>query len=844
MSFWGTFSGGGAGTTGPAGTPGLVWRGPYNAAANYNVNDAVYFNGSSYMCTAACAGITPTTTANWQYLAQAGATGATGPQGVAGPQGATGPAGVQGPQGVQGNVGPAGATGATGPAGVQGPVGPTGPKGDPGSVGPAGPTGATGPQGSQGPTGATGPTGLNWQGAWTTGANYNVNDAVSYNGSSYRCIQYVSNASNAPNVNPSYWALLAQKGDTGPQGAAGPAGPQGATGPAGQQGATGPMGPAGPAGSGGGAAAVMRGYCNSAFTPPANAASVIPVDTKSFDTSGNSLDLPNHRIMPTVAGYYQVTGNVSFAGTPAEFFSIYLTKNGQSVASGTISPSTGSAEALVSDIVYCNGTTDYLQLNVWVTQTGALSLSPSNNFLSMALISAGSSSGGSSGSSNNGNAMRMHLAAAYTLGTAQTLYKIPFDTQDFDTSGNSVDVTNHRITPKQAGYYYVTANIGATTSSAVATAIYKNGVAEIQGEQGQGNSGNNYAAAVASGVVYCNGTTDYVEVWASSLVGNVALASGASSNTFSMVGPFGTVQAAVSYGLGVFMGGVSSSPANTSVALVDTYDTGAGTVQSAPALAVAKATGAGNSNSTLAVLMGGWAVSSGTCYGTVTKFNYSARTTTDSAASIASLAYRAGYGNASMAYALAGDNRPTLFKTADKYTYSSDTTVTAATTLTAYDPAHGAGNTTTGFLLGGSNGNGTSVQAVETRTYSSDAVAAGTALSTTPLNAGSASNASTALLFGGTVSGSPSTLTTNTSTYVFASGANAGSTALGTAQKYMTGFATPAKCYLGSGVDGTSVSLQTGVHVYDWTAATLVTGAALSGNRGLAAASGQSHGGL
>lgn len=124
--------------------------------------------------------------------------------------------------------------------------------------------GPTGPEGPQGPQGDPGAGVINWLGAWSAVTAYEVNDAVSLNGSSYICTQAHTNQT-PPNI--TYWDVLAAKGNTGntgatgatgatgPQGPAGPTGPQGAAGPTGAQGPTGPagatgaQGPAGPTGA-------------------------------------------------------------------------------------------------------------------------------------------------------------------------------------------------------------------------------------------------------------------------------------------------------------------------------------------------------------------------------------------------------------------------------------------------------------------------------------------------------------------------------------------------------------------------------------------------------------------
>lgn len=94
--------------------------------------------------------------------------------------------------------------------------------------------------GPQGPAGTPG-VGV-WRGAWSALTTYAVNDLVQSAGSTYFCIQASTN--NTPASSPTYWELVAAKGDTGAQGTQGVAGPQGAVGPAGPQGAVGPAGPA------------------------------------------------------------------------------------------------------------------------------------------------------------------------------------------------------------------------------------------------------------------------------------------------------------------------------------------------------------------------------------------------------------------------------------------------------------------------------------------------------------------------------------------------------------------------------------------------------------------------
>lgn len=122
---------------------------------------------------------------------------------------ATGPPGVKGDKGDKGD---------TGPQGPPGPIGPQGPTGLPGPTGPIGPQGVQGPAGPIGPQGLTGPQGpkgLNWKGAWDAATPYVTDDAVSHGGSSWRALR---DSTNVTPVEGADWTIVAQKGDTGPQG--------------------------------------------------------------------------------------------------------------------------------------------------------------------------------------------------------------------------------------------------------------------------------------------------------------------------------------------------------------------------------------------------------------------------------------------------------------------------------------------------------------------------------------------------------------------------------------------------------------------------------------------------
>jgi hypothetical protein len=197
---------GATGPQGPAGPVGMIWQGDWSNSSVYAANDAVAYGGSSYISLRRNAGSQPdVNTSDWALLAVKGTDGAVGATGAQGPAGPTGPQGPQGATGLQGPIGPAGPLGPSGATGPQGPQGPTGP---------AGPTGPTGATGATGAAGAAGQNNVNWQGTWSNLSTYAINDAVFYNGSSYRSLT-ASNLNHQPDITPVSWALFASGGGTG-----------------------------------------------------------------------------------------------------------------------------------------------------------------------------------------------------------------------------------------------------------------------------------------------------------------------------------------------------------------------------------------------------------------------------------------------------------------------------------------------------------------------------------------------------------------------------------------------------------------------------------------------------
>jgi len=127
----------------------------------------------------------------------------------------------------------------------------------------------------------------------------------------------------------------------------------------------------------------------------------------------------------------------------------------------------------------------------------------------------------------NGPAFAAYQSSSQTI---STVAKIQLQTKDFDTASCFDSSTNYRFTPNIAGYYQLTGSIqGGSSSSYIQPYIYKNGSAIKSGTFIA--TGTAFQTAQISLLVYLNGSTDYVELWASQSVSQ-ALTSGASNGTY------------------------------------------------------------------------------------------------------------------------------------------------------------------------------------------------------------------------------------------------------------------------------------------------------------------------
>ena len=123
-------------------------------------------------------------------------------------------------------------------------------------------------------------------------------------------------------------------------------------------------------------APAFSAYANADLSVASNVVTKVNINTEDFDTA-SCFDTTLYRFTPTVAGYYQVNGLVACTGaTTLTQVNAYLYKNGASVLrSGVISATLstgGQTQAILSTLIYMNGSTDYLELYGMLAGTGAL----------------------------------------------------------------------------------------------------------------------------------------------------------------------------------------------------------------------------------------------------------------------------------------------------------------------------------------------------------------------------------------------------------------------------------------------------------------------------------------
>lgn len=90
--------------------------------------------------------------------------------------------------------------------------------------------------------------------------------------------------------------------------------------------------------------------------------------------------------------------------------------------------------------------------------------------------------------------------------------KIALNSEEFDTNSCFDSSTNYRFTPNVAGYYQIAGNISCGGTAGFAANIFKNGSLWKRGNQSESSAAS--VGYMVESLIYFNGSTDYVELYA------------------------------------------------------------------------------------------------------------------------------------------------------------------------------------------------------------------------------------------------------------------------------------------------------------------------------------------
>lgn len=140
--------------------------------------------------------------------------------------------------------------------------------------------------------------------------------------------------------------------------------------------------------------------------------------------------------------------------------------------------------------------------------------------------------------SGNMPAFSAYMSASQNITTA-TWTKVQLNTEVFDTNSNFDPTTNYRFTPTVEGYYQINAGVYCSNLTDYdvqgSVGIYKNGSIYHRATLnfgGEGSKFNDFLTAV-SGVIYLNGSTDYIELYGRITAGGTpSIVGGTTFDTF------------------------------------------------------------------------------------------------------------------------------------------------------------------------------------------------------------------------------------------------------------------------------------------------------------------------
>lgn len=177
-----------------------------------------------------------------------------------------------------------------------------------------------------------------------------------------------------------------------------------------------------------------------------------------------------------------------------------------------------------NDVFITGGVIDDTAIGANTPSTGAFTTLTATT--PVAITSGGTGASTASAARTNlglayGPAFSAYPTTAQTISSSATLVKVDFGSEEFDTNNN---FASSRFTPTVAGYYQVDSTVrldsGGPGTGECMIVVFKNGA---EAKRGWNSSGTSFAtdwwSMSVSTLVYCNGSTDYLEIYVQQVSG-------------------------------------------------------------------------------------------------------------------------------------------------------------------------------------------------------------------------------------------------------------------------------------------------------------------------------------
>jgi hypothetical protein len=121
----------------------------------------------------------------------------------------------------------------------------------------------------------------------------------------------------------------------------------------------------------------FRAYRASDQSISNNTDTKVQLNTENFDTANCFDSTTNYRFTPNVAGYYQFSAILNLGGTSVTNAQAHIYKNGakatQFVFYAPTSTTLLQVNAALTDLIYMNGSTDYVELYGYISASSGSS---------------------------------------------------------------------------------------------------------------------------------------------------------------------------------------------------------------------------------------------------------------------------------------------------------------------------------------------------------------------------------------------------------------------------------------------------------------------------------------